>query len=316
MEINENDPENIDVKLVVGELPELSPHELLSLEQFRCEQTPLPYDRVLIFVPEYVDNMERELTETAVDFLQSNPVDTDMAQSSFVPSSQNSELSNKLNIEDFSALIRTAPKTKLPPEPKPKIVLPPVQKPKVVPKPVEVPNKVKPILTNTMLDKPVKHARVSIETKKKPSEDERKEDALPIKSIPFVLPTQSKIKTGDNISSVVVKQSQTSSLKPHSSKEQQPSPPIIQNNNKHDQEKKIQRIDARKKQSITSIPNLPAKKSVPIPTHGKMKTKFPWDDTNSNENRVDMFNFGFNISTVSLPPGNGTNNTSSSQNQS
>jgi hypothetical protein len=327
-EINENDPENMDVKSVLGDLPEISPPELLSLEEFRREQSALPYDRVLIFVPEYVDNMERELTETTVDFLQSNPVDTNMARSSFVPSSQNLELSNKLNIKDIPALIRTAPKIKPPPVPKPKIVPPSVQKPKPAPKPkvvlkpVEVPNKVKANLTNTMRDKPVKHSRVPTEAGKKPSppqkaivktknntdvdkahffsdfgkEGEGEENFISIEPIPFVLPIQSEITTDDNTSSVVFRKSQASSLNTHSSKEQQPSSPAIQNNNKHGKEKQIQRIDARKKHSITSTPKIPAKKSVPISTHGKMKTKFPWDDTNGNENRVDMLKFGFNIS--------------------
>ena len=309
-EITENDPENSDVKSIADDLPELSPPELLSLEEFRRKQSALPYDRVLIFVPQYVDNMERELTETTVSFPQSDLVDTDIARSSLVPS-RKSQLSNKPNILDVPALIRTAPKMKPPRVPKPK----PAPKPEVVSKPVEVPNNVKANLTKTLFDKPVKHVHDSTKAKTKPSspkaaivktknnidlgkEGVGKEDVKSIEPVPVVLPALSEISTDDTTSSVVVEQSPASSLITHSPKKQKPPRPALQNNTKHDKEKQIQKVDAKTKHSITSTPKLPAKKSVPISTHGKMKAKFPWDDTDSNENRVDMFNFGFNIHTL------------------
>ena len=297
MEINENDPENTDMKSVVDEFPEFIFPELLSLDQFYREQSPLPYDRVLTFLPEYVDSMERELTETTSDIPQSNSVDTDMAQSSVVPSSTDLELSNKLKILNYPSLIRTAAKIKLASVPKPKIL----------PEPIEVPNKVKPTLTNTMLHKPVKHTRIPIETEKKPSPpspspspqkaivkrknniDAKKEHfSRSINSVPFVSPPQSEITTDDNTSSIIVENSQ-------------PSLTTRQDNNKHDEEKQIQRINTTKKHSVTSTQKLPTKKSVPISTHEKMESKFPWDIDDSDENRVDMLKFGFNITAVELP---------------
>ena len=161
-EINENDPENIDVKLVPDDLPKLSPPELLSLEKFHREQSLLPYNRALIFVPE------------SVDFLQSNSVDTNLARLSLVPPLTTLKILNKQNINDVRSFIRITRKIKPLP---------------VAPKSVNVSNRVKANLMET-IKKPSVPKEAII----------KKEDLRSVESAPLVLPIQSKLTTDDNTS--------------------------------------------------------------------------------------------------------------------
>jgi hypothetical protein len=139
IEIVENDPENSDLKSTIDEIPRLSFHEILSLDQFRRVQSDaLPQNRALIFVPEYRDDIKIKFNKTAKDSHQNDPTDTNIAQSSTIRSSQGFASANKLNIQ-------TAPKPKI------EISSPATRNPNGFSYMIETD------LVNTMLSKPVKY---------------------------------------------------------------------------------------------------------------------------------------------------------------
>jgi len=93
IEIVENDPENSDLKSTIDEIPELNIYETCSLDQFRREQSALPQNRALIFVPEYIIN-----NEIAEDSHQDDPTDTNTTRSTS-GSSKGFLSVNRLNIQ-------------------------------------------------------------------------------------------------------------------------------------------------------------------------------------------------------------------------
>jgi hypothetical protein len=151
VEIRENDTENTDMKSIVDELPELSFRETLSLDQFRREQSDVPQNRAVIFVPEYGDNSKIGYDQTAADLHQNDPITTNTVQLSTVSSPRSSRSSKKLNIQDFEQLIQTAPK------PTVEISLPNAAKPD------KIPNKTEADAVNTKLSKPDKYSSSSME---------------------------------------------------------------------------------------------------------------------------------------------------------
>ena len=107
-EILENDPENSDHRSIINQIPQSSSHETFSLNEFIRVQSPLPKNRALTFVPQYVDNNHIEMNQSTEDIHQNNPIDINTARSSTASSLHEFGASNKLNIQDFQSLIQTA----------------------------------------------------------------------------------------------------------------------------------------------------------------------------------------------------------------
>ncbi|CAF1319769.1 unnamed protein product [Rotaria sp. Silwood1] len=75
-EILEKDPENLDLKSFIDEIPQFSFDEILSLDEFCREQSDLAQNRALILVPEYGDNDKNGINEsTTEDIRQNNSTD-------------------------------------------------------------------------------------------------------------------------------------------------------------------------------------------------------------------------------------------------
>jgi hypothetical protein len=293
-EIREGDPENTDLKLVVKEMPKLTFRQPLTLEQFRREQSALPQNRALIFVPEYDDENETGSNEKVEDFHPRHSIPPDMAQISTVHSSNISGSSNRLRIQDFQLLTHTVP------EPKPEI--PPMS----TSKPAEVSDKTEVNLINTMISAPVKHTHQSKATKETHSSSQQEtknnndvdtayffsdfgqegeEDLISIDPSHFTLPTGSDILSEDNISDTLIRQSQTSLLNPYSLQEQKS---IMQNNNEHVNEGESKKIDAMTTDIITSTSTLPSKNLFPISIDDNMQTQLVRKNSNINQDQEEV----------------------------
>lgn len=253
-EIAENDPENSDRKSIIHEISEYNFQEPFSLDKYYHEQSPLPHDRALIFVPEYVDDNKIESNQIAEDISSTNhPIDINTAQLTTVKSSNYTGSSNKLNIEDFQSLVQTAPKSL-------------------------TTEKRETNSINTILSTPVQHTRLSrkieethtspssqqtnIETKKNTNidtkyffsefENEGEEDLISIDPTHLIIPTDLDVFPDDNISNIIIRQSQTSLLNPHTTEGKL----ILKENTIETESKKI---DSKKKDIITSTSNLSTK---------------------------------------------------------
>ena len=303
--IDEKDAENAEMKSVANEIPHSKSSEPLSLDPFRREQSALSEHRALILVREYIDD---EQTETTEDFQHNDPVDTDTAQLSLVRSSTQTGTSNKLNIQDFKALTHTAPE--------PAVVIPSLPVSELKPK--EIPDKTETDLINTMLSKPVKHAHLSTKPEETLSSSrqaivnpknntdvdtgyffsdfgeggEGEEDLISIDPRHFQIPTDTELLPEDNISNILIRQSQTSLRNPHSFQQQQQQQQyerklITRNNNKHVEETESEKIHSSTKHIITSSSAASSKKLFPISIYDSMQTQLTNKNTNMNEHRHD-----------------------------
>ncbi|CAF2698520.1 unnamed protein product [Rotaria sp. Silwood2] len=66
-EILENDPENLDLTSFIDEKSQFSSREILSLDEFRREQSDLAQNRAFTLVPEYDDNNKNEINESTTE---------------------------------------------------------------------------------------------------------------------------------------------------------------------------------------------------------------------------------------------------------
>jgi hypothetical protein len=303
-EILENDPENSDYRSIINQIPESSSHETFSLDEFIREQSPLPQNRALTFVPEYVDNSEIEINQFTEDIHQNNPVDINTARSSTASSLHDFGASNKLNIQDFQSLIQTASQL-----------------------PVETTSKnegnhhkssdqVEQDLANTMLSKPVKHSHMStriqqplsisrqalspsqqaiVESENNTTDGSRyffsdfgndgegEEDVISIDPNHFALPTESERISDENIS---IRQSQISLLNPYSSQEQQQRQSPVENNNAYVKERESKKIDATTKHTVNTTTTSPSTKIVPISIVDNMQTPFARNNNDVNQRQI------------------------------
>jgi hypothetical protein len=301
LEIVENDPENSDLKFTTNEIPQLSSHQTLSLAQFRREQSALPLNRALNFVPEYGDHNENEFNETTKDFHQNGPIYTNTAQLSTVNPSRNPTSANKLNIQDFQLLIKTAAE--------PKIEIPPSSSVN--------PNNISDVFgtdsTNTMLIKPVKHARLSTRTQETSSssrhntdgdagyffsdfgdeDEDEKEDLTLNDRNHFSLLNESKNTSDHNKSNILSRPSQALLLNTSSSQQQQPT---IKNANEHAKKTEKKKTDATTKGMATSTP--PSKKKLPISINNNMQIQFERNNNKVKKNQPATSTSRFNINTI------------------
>ncbi|CAF3444133.1 unnamed protein product [Rotaria socialis] len=278
IEIDDNDPENEDLKSTYDEISQFDFHETFTLDQFLREQSNLPQNRALISVPEYVDNEDTRMNESTEELDEKNLIDTNTVRPSTVTSLRELTSVGKLNIQDFQSLIQTAPELKIevPSEPQTVNI-------------EESPHAIDTNLANTILSKPMRHSRLSIRTQdtlslssqttKNPdnnnnnhtnyffsdfgNEFEGEEDLISIDPYNFAPPTESELMSEDNRSNVLMRQSQTSLLNPHASQKQQQQQ-HIENNNLYLEETEKKKIDASTKQSVTAISASPSMKMLPI----------------------------------------------------
>ncbi|CAF0796469.1 unnamed protein product [Rotaria sordida] len=83
-EILEKDLENLDLKSLVDEISQFNSHEILSLDEFRREQSDLVQNRALVLVPEYGDDNKNTINEsTTEDIRQNNSTDTNMGSRTY-----------------------------------------------------------------------------------------------------------------------------------------------------------------------------------------------------------------------------------------
>ncbi|CAF1255547.1 unnamed protein product [Rotaria magnacalcarata] len=294
IEINDNDPENEDLKSTYDEISQFNFHETFTGDQFLREQSNLPHNRALISVPEYVDNENMKMNESTEELDKKNLIDTNTVRPSTVTSLRELTSIGKLNIQDFQSLIQTAPEFK--------IEVPPESQTINIEEPLHA---IDTNLPNTILSKPMKHSRLSIRTQdtlslssqttKNPdnnnnnmnyffsdfgNEFEGEEDLISIDPYNFAPPTESELISEDNRSNVLMRQSQTSLLNPHASQQQQ----HIENNNLYFEETEKKKIDATTKQSVTAISASPSMKMLPVSIDDDTQTKFERNNNNNNKN--------------------------------
>ncbi|CAM4884664.1 unnamed protein product [Rotaria socialis] len=298
IEIDDNDPENEDLKSTYDEISQFDFHETFTLDQFLREQSNLSQNRALISVPEYVDNEDTRMNESTEELDEKNLIDTNTVRPSTVTSLRELTSVGKLNIQDFQSLIQTAPELKIevPSEPQTVNI-------------EESPHAIDTNLANTILSKPMRHSRLSIRTQdtlslssqttKNPdnnnnnhtnyffsdfgNEFEGEEDLISIDPYNFAPPTESELMSEDNRSNVLMRQSQTSLLNPHASQKQQQQQ-HIENNNLYLEETEKKKIDASTKQSVTAISASPSMKMLPISIADNTQTKFERNNNNNNNN--------------------------------
>ncbi|CAF4584153.1 unnamed protein product [Rotaria sp. Silwood1] len=258
IQILENDPENSDLKSTFNEISRSNFHETFSLNRFCRQQSDLPENRALIFVPQYVDNYDIKMNELTEEFQEKTPIDINFARSSTVTSLHDLVSSSKLNIQDFQLLIQTAPDFQ-------------VQNSS---ENYESFNKIEQNLNNTILSKPVKHSHLSIKPQETLSSSslpmknpqnhtdinmnyffgdikndfEGEEDLISIDPYHFVLPFESEFISDDNRSNTFIKQPQASLLNHHTLQQQQ----TIENNTQYKFLTKIYSCDFNKAQSSIS----------------------------------------------------------------
>ncbi|CAF4778526.1 unnamed protein product, partial [Rotaria magnacalcarata] len=80
--INDNDPENEDLKSTYDEISQFNFHETFTGDQFLREQSNLPHNRALISVPEYVDNENMKMNESTEELDKKNLIDTNTVRPS------------------------------------------------------------------------------------------------------------------------------------------------------------------------------------------------------------------------------------------
>ena len=293
IEIDENDPENSNLKSTYQEISQSKFPEVVSFDQFLRQQSDLPQNRALISVPQYVDYNEVEISQLTEDFHQNNSVDAVFAQSTTAKSLDDLISASKVNIQDYSLLIQTVPEPKIPT---------PIE---TVIDSHQATKSAQSNSTNTILSKPVKHSRISSRTSKTLSsvsqpinnsknniidgttyffsdfgnEYDGEEDAISIDPYNFAPPTESEIVADDNISSSI-RQSQTSLLNPHASQQQQQ---IIESNNQSIKDTEQEQIDTTIEPIATTISRSPTKKMLPMTIYDDMSTEFTTNNNNSYE---------------------------------
>ncbi|CAF0885414.1 unnamed protein product [Rotaria sp. Silwood1] len=318
IEIRENDPENSDLKSTSDEISRFNFHEIFSLEQFYRQQSDLPENRALIFVPQYVDNYDIKINESTEEFQEKTPIDTNFARSSTVTSLHDLASSNKLNIQDFQLLMQIAPEPKIE-----------ISSENVV-NSHEISNQVEENLNNTILSKPVKHSRLSIRTQETLSlssqtmknaenttdfdmnyffsdfgnEYEGEEDLISIDPYHFAPPTASEIIPDDNKSNILIRQSQTSLPNSHASEQQQ----TIENNNQYIKETEKKKIDATTEHIVTPISTSQSTKMLPVSIDDDTQTQSVRNNNNSNEHQRQIFTTSLNMNTNEQSQENKLNN--------
>ncbi|UJR10185.1 hypothetical protein I4U23_014400 [Adineta vaga] len=149
-EITGDVPENIEFESIIEDIPEFK-YETLSTEQFLKTQPSLPLERALIFALMYGDTENVGDNETADDFRRKKSKIT-KAEELLVAPLSDIESSDKVNIQNFELLIRTAP------EPEPQTLPENIGDP---PDPEDINDDE---MIRSMLSKPLKHNRLSTRT--------------------------------------------------------------------------------------------------------------------------------------------------------
>lgn len=135
IEIIGSDPENIERTSMTVDMPDLSFYGVSSTNQFLREPSMLSQHRATFSVPQFGSNLDVGTDEWTEDLLRKDSLDLKTIRPSTVRVLHDFPSTDKVNIRDLQSLIQTAPERK-------------------IPTPVE------PSLVNSIISKPVKHARL------------------------------------------------------------------------------------------------------------------------------------------------------------
>lgn len=153
VEIAPKDPEDIEYTSIVGEFSELDFDGIMSTQEFLREPSVLSQHRAMIFVPQFADPRNLGADECTEDLLPTNPSASELQTLRAKTTSPPHDFPtlNAIHVQNHSLLIQTAP-------------IPPPASP------------TESNLTNSIISKPVKHARqpsnpssVGVPTRKSPS---------------------------------------------------------------------------------------------------------------------------------------------------
>ncbi|CAF2151508.1 unnamed protein product [Rotaria magnacalcarata] len=290
MEILDDDPENTDFKSTFEEVSRFNAHEIYSLNRFRREQSDATKNRALVFIPQYIDNLETRINELTEELHQNNLTVRNILQSSAVTSVHELSSVSRYDSQDFQLHRQTAAEPKLQNSSE-----------SLFNSHEPTTNKIESNSNNTMLLKPIKHSHLSTNTQealvpssqriKSPennmnhvssdvhNEFQSKEQLKSVDTGHLFIAAQLERISDDQRKNTFMKESHTSQQQ---QQQQQQQEQTNENNTQHVKETETKKIDETPRQVATVISASPSKKVLPISIFDDMQIQSTRNNDNTN----------------------------------